>query len=67
MPARLEVRDNADDQPDGKATHEWVALVGGNGEVMMSTETYPAGHGNGQRSKERLEVVFTVHLDGRPI
>lgn len=30
---------------------EWVALVGGNGETIMTTETYVAGHGNAKRAQ----------------
>lgn len=37
--------------------HEWVVLIGGNGEVMMQTETYGIGHGNAERAKARLEAL----------
>lgn len=56
MPAHFEIRVGPANYVE--PVHEWVALVGGNGETMMTTETYPIGHGHAVRAvREIIEAV----------
>jgi uncharacterized protein YegP (UPF0339 family) len=62
MSAHFEIRQGGPNQGSHggvlEATHEWVALVGGNGETMMTSETYPISHGNAKRAV--AEIVAAV-------
>lgn len=46
MAAHFEIRQDSD--------REWVALVGGNGETIATSETYEVGHGNALRAVETI-------------
>lgn len=43
----IEIRKSKDDK-------EYIALVGANGEDLLVSETYEAGHGSAQRAAENL-------------
>lgn len=68
MQARLEIRDNAREEVS-PATHEWIVLLGGNGQVLMTSETYPVGHGNAERALTDIKEAFysaTADEGGEP-
>lgn len=58
--------DERRDSTTGAHSHEWVALVGANGETMMTTETYPAGHGNAERARREIREAFAAAIDVGP-
>lgn len=67
MPAHFAIREGTSDKAEAdEATHEWVALIGGNGETWLTSETYPIGHGDAARSLDRLAVELPVAL-GQPV